>query len=49
MDGVRVSLAGETIDEIVNPADVEAVEVYTNPAEIPSELGIYDECGAIFI
>lgn len=50
MDGIRYPLLGETIDDIVSPMDLEAIEVYTNAAEVPAE---YSEqgraCAAILL
>jgi hypothetical protein len=50
LDGVRFALMGETIDEIVNPNDVEAIEVYAHPAEVPAQFAGFDNaCGAIVV
>lgn len=50
MDGLRYPLLGETIDDIVSPMDLDAIEVYTTAAEVPVE---YSEqgraCAAILL
>jgi hypothetical protein len=39
---------GESIDDIVNPNDIEGIEVYTNPAEVPGEfMTARTNCGVI--
>jgi hypothetical protein len=48
LDGVRFPLMGESIDDIVNPMDLEGVEVYTHAAEVPAEFaGPASDCGVI--
>ena len=50
LDGVRFPLMGESIDHIVDPMDVEGIEVYTNAAEMPVEYqGPGASCGAILL
>jgi hypothetical protein len=50
LDGLRYPLRGESIDHIVNPMDIEGIEVYSNPAEVPVEYqGPGSSCGAIVI
>jgi hypothetical protein len=48
LDGLRYPLRHESVDDIVNPNDLEGIEVYTNPATVPVELsGPGNSCGAI--
>lgn len=52
LDGVVVrvggSSGGSSIDELLNPFNMEAIEVYTSPAGIPPQWGGYiSPCGAI--
>jgi Carboxypeptidase regulatory-like domain/TonB-dependent Receptor Plug Domain len=48
LDGVRFPLMGESIDDIVNPMDLEGIEVYTHAAEVPPEFSeARSNCGAI--
>jgi hypothetical protein len=48
LDGIRFPLMGESIDAIVNPNDLEAVEVYPHATEVPVELsGPGSACGVI--
>jgi hypothetical protein len=49
LDGIRVRLAGMTIDDLVQPMDVEGIEVYRSGAEVPGEYGIGSGCGAVLI
>jgi len=56
LDGVQVIRSGEatgapvTIDELVRPVEVAAVEVYTGPAGLPAEYsGATGQCGALVI
>jgi hypothetical protein len=48
LDGIRFPLMGEPIDAIVNPNDLEAIEVYPHAAAVPAELGAPGAaCGVI--
>lgn len=48
LDGIRFPLMGESIDQIVNPMDLEGIEVYTHAAEVPVEFaGPGSSCGVI--
>jgi hypothetical protein len=48
LDGVRFPLLGESIDDIVNPMNLEGIEVYTHATEVPAELqGPTSNCGVI--
>ena len=50
LNGLRFPMLGETIDQIVSPNDVEAVEVYAHAAEVPPEFrSPRGHCGAIVI
>lgn len=54
VDGVRVEYApalGNTISQVAHRGDVEGVEVYRRPAEIPVEysVGAHRECGVIVL
>ncbi|MGZ5127849.1 MAG: carboxypeptidase regulatory-like domain-containing protein [Burkholderiales bacterium] len=50
LDGVRFPLLGEKIDNIVNPQDIEGIEVYPHIAEVPAEfMRAGQNCGAIVI
>jgi hypothetical protein len=50
LDGIRYPLMGESIDAIVNPNDIEAIEVYPHAAAVPAELsGPGAACGVIAI
>jgi hypothetical protein len=46
LDGVPITLAGTSIDELVHPADLEGIEVYRGPSELPA-LFSQGACGAI--
>jgi hypothetical protein len=50
LDGVRYPLMGEKIDNIVNPQEIEGIEVYPHLVETPPEF-VYPEqnCGSIVI
>ena len=48
LDGVRYPLRGETIDQIVSPSMLQAIEVYPHAAEVPAEFsGPGSECGVL--
>jgi hypothetical protein len=51
LDGLRVRLAGTTIDDLVRPQELEGVEVYRNEAEIPAQYGGLSGggCGAVLL
>jgi hypothetical protein len=50
LDGVRFPLMGEKLDDIVQPQDIEAMEVYPHAAEVPVEfMSPGQQCGAIAI
>jgi hypothetical protein len=51
LDGVHYPLLpGETIDDIVSPMDLDAVEVYPHAVEVPAEFGAQaGTCGAIVL
>jgi hypothetical protein len=49
LDGVRFPLMGESIDDIVNPMDLEGIEVYTHAAEVPAQFAAGSNCGAIIL
>jgi len=50
LNGLRFPMMGETIDQIVSPNDVEAVEVYAHAAEVPAEFqSPRARCGAIVV
>ncbi|HEV7837803.1 MAG TPA: TonB-dependent receptor [Gemmatimonadaceae bacterium] len=47
LDGVRFPLMGESIDDIVNPSQLEGIEVYTHAAEVPAQFANFGSCGVI--
>jgi carboxypeptidase family protein/TonB-dependent receptor-like protein len=50
LDGLPLPLMrGETIDDLVNPMDVEGIEVYRHAAEVPVQFQRGSACGAIVI
>jgi hypothetical protein len=50
LDGVRFPLMGESIDDIVNPMDIEGIEVYPHASEVPAEfMTAGNNCGAVAI
>lgn len=49
LDGMHVRLAGMTIDDLVQPLDLEGIEVYRTPAEVPGEYGLDTGCGAVLV
>jgi hypothetical protein len=50
LDGVRYPLLGESIDQIVNPMELEAVEVYPHLVDVPPQFHSIDSnCGAIVL
>jgi hypothetical protein len=50
LDGLRYPLHGETIDQIVNPTELEGIEVYPHAAEVPAEFHSANAtCGAIVL
>jgi hypothetical protein len=48
MDGTRVRGDASELLREINPADVEAMEIYTGPSELPAEFMV-DDCAAIVI
>lgn len=49
IDGMRVTIANGTIDELVNAMDVRAVEVYTRASNVPPQFNTMEGCGSIVI
>jgi hypothetical protein len=51
VDGLHYTLmGGETIDQVVNPNEIDSIEVYAHAAEVPPEyMGPGSTCGAIVI
>jgi hypothetical protein len=49
LDGMPIRLAGMTIDDLVQPLDLEGIEVYSGPAEVPGEFAFGTSCGAIIL
>jgi hypothetical protein len=49
LDGVHFPLMGESIDDIVNPMDLEGIEVYTHAVEVPPQFAAGSNCGAIVL
>jgi outer membrane cobalamin receptor len=50
LDGLRFPLMGESIDDLVNPNDVEMIEVYPHATGAPVELtGAGSACGVVAI
>lgn len=49
MDGMRVFNSDGVIDQIVNPQDVRAVEIYTRASNIPPQFNTLEGCGAIVV
>ena len=50
LDGIQFPLMGETIDEIVNPMNLEGIEVYAHAPEVPAEfVAPRNNCGAIVL
>jgi hypothetical protein len=51
LDGSRFPLLGESIDNLVNPSDLEGIEVYAHPTDVPAEFqqGRGSNCGAIVL
>jgi hypothetical protein len=50
LDGVRFPLMGESIDDIVNPMNIEGIEVYPHATEAPAEfMTAGNNCGVIAI
>jgi hypothetical protein len=51
VDGLHYPLlGGETIDQVVNPNEIDSIEVYAHAAEVPPEyMGPGSNCGAIVI
>lgn len=49
LDGMRIRLAGMTIDDLVQPLDLEGIEVYRTGAEVPGEYSFGSGCGAVLI
>lgn len=47
LDGVRIRPGEGSLDDLVEPWELEGVEVYRSAAELPEELGGGIECGAI--
>ncbi len=48
LDGVPIGLAGMSIDALVQPMDLEGIEVYRGPAETPVEFA-RSACGALVL
>lgn len=51
LDGIRVRLAGTTIDDLVRPRELEGIEVYPGEAGIPAQYGGLSGggCGAVLL
>lgn len=49
LDGMRIRLFGMTIDDLVQPSEVEGIEVYRSGAEVPAEYSSGSGCGAVLI
>ena len=54
LDGVQVIRAGQsstdyTIDELIRPVEVAAVEVYPAVSDVPAEFSTMGRCGAVVI
>jgi hypothetical protein len=48
LDGVRFPLLGESIDNIIDPSQLEGIEVYTHAAEVPAQFAsARSNCGVI--
>lgn len=48
LDGVPIGLAGMSIDDLVQPMDLEGIEVYRGPGEVPVEFA-RGACGAVLL
>jgi outer membrane cobalamin receptor len=54
IDGVRVSLsaggaAGTTLDDLVSPTEIVAMEIYSSPMRVPSQYASLSGCGSLVI
>ncbi|UCC73868.1 MAG: carboxypeptidase-like regulatory domain-containing protein [Gemmatimonadota bacterium] len=50
VDGMRIGISDESIDDFVDPNDVEGIEVYKGAATVPGEFGGADAtCGVIAV
>jgi hypothetical protein len=51
LDGIRVRLAGTTIDDLVRPQELEGIEVYGSEAGVPAQYGGLGGggCGAVLL
>lgn len=51
LDGIRVRLAGTSIDDLVRPPELEGIEVYPGEAGIPAQYGGLSGggCGAVLL
>ncbi|WP_306522957.1 carboxypeptidase regulatory-like domain-containing protein [Gemmatimonas sp.] len=49
LDGFRFIANGLSLDEIVPPSDVAAMEVYTRPMQRPAEFTDLDDCGVLAV
>jgi hypothetical protein len=48
LDGLPIQLMGMSIDNLVRPMDLEGIEVYRGPAELPAQFA-HGACGAIVL
>jgi hypothetical protein len=48
LDGLPIQLLGMTIDDLIRPMELEGIEVYRGPGELPAEFA-YGACGAIVL
>ena len=51
LDGLHLEMLGASIDQFVNPVDIEGIEVYNGPSNIPAEFMREGRggCGAVVI
>jgi hypothetical protein len=47
LDGIPIRMAGTTIDDLVQPSELEGIEIYRSSAEVPGEFSSLSSCGAI--
>ena len=50
VDGVQVGTTLDTdIDRIVKPADIEGLEMYSGPSQLPAKFSVQNVCGALVV
>ena len=49
LDGVQSPIFNGTIDDLVDPSDVEGIEVYAHSSSVPIQFSYGNGCGVIVV